>query len=49
MRVQRDATAKEYGHLLFDLHPRTPDNVRLKSCLLHQEGPTVVYRQKEEL
>lgn len=47
MEVYMNATAKDYGYLLFDLNPHTPYNTSFKSCLLHHEGPTVVYQRKE--
>ena len=47
MEAFRDATARDYGYMLFDLHPRTQDDVRLKTCILNHEGPTVVFQRKE--
>lgn len=49
MEAFRDATARDYGYMLFDLHPRTQDDVRLKTCILHHEGPTVVFQRKESV
>ena len=49
MEVFRDVTARDYGYMLFDSHPRTQDDMRLKSCLLHHEGPTIVFQRKESV
>ena len=45
MGVYRDATERPYGYLLFDLHPNSSDEDRLKSNLLKGEGYTTVYRK----
>lgn len=47
MQTFRDATARDYGYMMFDLHPRTRDDMRLKTCLLHDEGPSIVFQRKE--
>lgn len=47
MEAFRDATARDYGYMLFDLHPRMRDDMRLKTCLLRHEGPTIVFQRKE--
>ena len=47
LKVYRDATDKPYGYLLFDLHPNSSDDQRLKTNILKDEGFTTVY-QKEK-
>lgn len=42
----RMATEKPHGYILIDLKPGTPDNIRLRSCILPEEGNTVVYLPK---
>ena len=39
----QDATSQPYGYLIFDLHPSTPDPLRLRTNLLTQ--PTIVYQE----
>ena len=46
MDLFRDTTAQPYGYLLFDLHPTTPDALRLRTNVL--ASPTVVYSQQED-
>ena len=41
----QDATNQPYGYLLFDLHPATPDPLRLRTNLLTQ--PTIVYQENK--
>ena len=41
----QDATSQPYGYLLFDLHPATPDPLRLRTNLLTQ--PTIVYQENK--
>ena len=43
MNCFQDATSQPYGYLLFDLHPSTPDILRLRTNLLTQ--PTIVYQE----
>ena len=41
----QDATAKPYGYLLLDLHQLTPDNMRLRTNILHGEKQIVYVKR----
>lgn len=41
MEAYRDATSKPYGHLLIDLKPRTPEELRYRSQSLSSDEQTV--------
>lgn len=39
----KDSTSRPYGYLLIDLRPETPEHLRLKTNVLPEELPTIVY------
>lgn len=41
----QDATKKPYGYLLFDLHQRTPENMRLRTNILPGEKQIVYVKR----
>ena len=43
--MDKDATIQPYGYLLFDLHPSTPDLLRLRTNVLTH--PTIVYQENK--
>lgn len=42
-----DATKRLFGYLLVDMHPTTPDQMRLRTHIYPEEAPQIVYRPKE--
>lgn len=46
LQVYRESTKRPYGYLLFDLHPSSSDDERLKSNILKGEGYTTVYKRR---
>ena len=45
MDAYQDATAKPYGYLWIDCHPLTPDEIRLRACVLPGEKPLVYVKR----
>jgi len=43
--VFKDATNEQYGYLLIDLKPNTPEEMRLRTCILESEIPHVYIRK----
>ena len=41
----QDATSEPYGYLLFDLHPSSPDALRLRTNVL--QGNTIIYKENK--
>lgn len=46
LNVYREAIERPYRYLLFDLHPSSSDQERLKTNVLQDEGYTIVYRKR---
>ena len=46
LAIYRESTQRPYGYLLFDLHPSSSDDERLKGTLLKGEGFTTVYKRR---
>jgi hypothetical protein len=46
LEAYADATRENYSYLLVDMHPKTDENMRLKTHIYTDEGWTVVYRPK---
>ena len=47
MESFQDATSQPYGYLLFDLHPSTPDDYRLRSNIFNSFPHVYKERKKE--
>lgn len=43
-----DATSRPHGYLLFDLKQDTPDMYRIRTNVLPEEQPTIVYQPKKK-
>ena len=44
MQAYKDATSKQFGYLLVDMHPKTPELIRLRTHIYSDDGqPTTVY------
>jgi hypothetical protein len=46
LEVYGDATRENYSYLLIDMHPKTTEDMRLKTHIYPDEGWTVVYAPK---
>ena len=46
LNVYRESIERPYRYLLFDLHPSSSDQERLKTDVLQDEGYTIVYRKR---
>ena len=48
MESFKDATNEPYGYLLFDFHPTTPEELRLRTNILPSEEPQRVYLEPDK-
>ena len=47
MQAYKDATARNFGYLLVDMHPKTPELIRLRTHIYSDDDePTIVYVSK---